>query len=70
MGGGLGGRSDGGGVGEGRGENREILSRWEDNEAKLTLGMDPNDPLAYAPGLEHHHPIMSMLGEPGGRLYI
>ena len=30
--------------------------------------MDPNDPLAYAPGLEIHHPTMSMLGGHGGQL--
>ena len=34
----------------------------------LTLGMEPNDPLTYAPGLELHHPITSKLGNPGGRL--
>ena len=31
--------------------------------------MEPNDPLAYVPGLEHHHPIMAMIGEPGDQLY-
>ena len=44
------------------------LSWWEDNIAHVTLGTDPNAPLAYAPGLELHHPIMSMLGEYRGRL--
>ena len=24
--------------------------------------IEPNSPLAYAPGMEIHHPIMSMLG--------
>ena len=36
----------------------------------ITLGMDPNAPLAYAPGLELHHPIMSNLGGHRGQLYI
>ena len=27
-----------------------------------TIWTEPNDPLAYAPVLEHHHLIMSMLG--------
>ena len=43
------------------------LNLWEDNVANATLGTEPNAPLAYALGLEHHHPIMSMLGEPGGQ---
>ena len=33
-----------------------------------TLGMDPNAPLAYAPGSELHHPTMSVLGGHGGQL--
>ena len=44
------------------------LSRWEDNVANITLGTETNAPLAYATGLEHHHPIISMLGELGGQL--
>ena len=44
------------------------MSWWDDNVANLTLGTEPNVPLAYAPGLEHHHPIMITLGDPGGRL--
>ena len=39
----------------------EYLS-GEDNILTTTLGTDPNLPLAYAPGLELHHPIMSKLG--------
>ena len=27
-----------------------------------TLRMGPNDPLAYAMGLEYHHPTISMIG--------
>ena len=36
----------------------------------LTLGAEHNATLAYAPGLEPHHPIMSNIGEPGGWLEI
>ena len=60
-------RTEGGG-GYGRGGDRDRLSQWEDNVEKLTLGTEPNAPLAYDPGLEHHHLIMSTLGYPGGRL--
>ena len=35
-----------------------------------TIGMEPNDPLAYAPGSEHQIPNMSTLGEHTGWLYI
>ena len=31
--------------------------------------MKSSAPLAYAPGLEHHHPIMGTLGDPGVCLY-
>ena len=40
------------------------LSWWEDNIANATLETEPNAPLAYAPGLEHHPPNMSTLGDP------
>ena len=66
--GGLGGGKDGGGgeyIWDGYGY---ILSQWEDNVAKVTLSTEPNDTLDYALGLAHHHPIMSTIGEPGGRL--
>ena len=33
----------------------------------ITLGTEPDAPLAYAPGLELHHPIRSMLGVHGGQ---
>ena len=56
------------GRGYGRGGDGYRLSRWEDNVANLTLGTEPNALLAYAPGLEHHHPIMSTIGNPGVRL--
>ena len=66
--GGLGGGTERGGGGDGRDGDDNILSWWENNVASLTLGMEPNDPLAYAPGLELHHPIISTLGDTGGRL--
>ena len=58
---------DGGGGGYGGGGGGYILIQWEDNEENITLGADPNAPLFYAPVLEHHHPIMSTLGDPRGR---
>ena len=36
----------------------------------LTLVTDTSAPLAYAPGLELHHPIMSEIEGHGGRLDI
>ena len=60
-----------GGVGdrwEGNGDIR--LVRWEYIVANVILGTEPNAPLAYAPGFEHHHPIMSMLVETEGQLEI
>ena len=56
-----------GGV-EGRYRNGDVLNRWEDTLANTILGTQPNYPLAYAPVLEFHHPIMSTIGYPGGRL--
>ena len=41
---------------------------WDDTVTNLILGTEPNYPLAYDPGLELHHPIMSMIGGHGGRL--
>ena len=66
--GGSGGGTEGGGGGYGRDRDRYRLNRWENNIANITLRAEPNDPLAYAPRLEYHHPIMSRLGETGGRL--
>ena len=37
------------------------LNWWEDNVSNATLWTEPNDLLVYAPGLEHHYPIMSTL---------
>ena len=57
---------------EGGGDRRDgdgdgyIISWWEDNIANITLGTETNSPLVYARVLEHHHPNMSTLGEPGG----
>ena len=36
--------------------------------ASIMLGAGPNAPLASAPGLELHHPIVSMLGGSRDRL--
>ena len=66
--GGSGGVMDGEGGGyrwDGYGDR---FNQREDNVANITLGMDTNYTLSYTPGLEHHHPIMSTLGEPGGLL--
>ena len=38
----------------------------EDTLVTTTLGTEYNAPLAYAPGLELQHPIMSNIGEHGG----
>ena len=64
--GGLGGWIDGGGEGRDGGGYR--LRKWENNVENLTLWMETYAPLAYDPGLELHHRIMIMLGEPGGKL--
>ena len=53
---------DGGEGGAGQDGYRDGLNRWEDNAANLILGMVPNVPLAYTPGLELHHQIISTLG--------
>ena len=70
MEGGSGGGADRGGGGDGQGGDGYILSRWKDNVAKLTLGTEPNTPLDYDPGLEHHNPIMISLRDPRGRIDI
>ena len=38
----------GGGMDRGRGGSRDILIRLEDNVEQVTLGTEPNAPLAYA----------------------
>ena len=51
------------GVGYGRnGDGDGQMIRWEYTVANVILGTEPNAPLAYAPVLELHHPIMNMLG--------
>ena len=40
----------------------------ENNVENVTLGKEPNYTLAYDLGLEHHHTIMSTLGETRVRL--
>ena len=67
---GCGGDEDGslGGRGDGRNGDGDGLSWWEDNISHIILGEEPNALLAYAPGLEHHHPIMSTIGVHRGRL--
>ena len=74
--GGFGGDEDGvlgGGMDGGRrriqmGRRRRHTKLGEDNTANITLWTESNDPIAYAKGLEHHHQIMGMLGDPGGGL--
>ena len=58
------------GVGDIRDGDGDGLNWWGDNVSYVTLGTDPNYPLAYAPVLELHHPIMSKLWDPRGRLEI
>ena len=53
---------------DGRGGDGYRFNQWGDNIENIALGTEPNAPLAYDPGLEHHQPIMSTFGEPGGRL--
>ena len=57
-----------GGGGDGRYSYCDGINWWEDTVANVILRMEPNHPLAYTPGLELHHPIMSTLRDPGGRL--
>ena len=44
------------------------LIMWEDTVTNAILGTDPNNLLGYAPVLELHQPIMSMLGGNGFQL--
>ena len=55
--------------GDRQGGEGDRIIRWEDNIENLTLGKEPNSPLDYDPLLEHHHPIISTLGQLEGRLY-
>ena len=65
-----GGGTDKGGLVCGQGGDGYILSWWEDNLKNVTLGTEPNAPIAYDMVLEHHHLIMSTLEEPGCQLEI
>ena len=56
------------GGGDRQGGDGYRSSQWGDNVSNLTLGTDPNVPLAYAPELEHHHQIMSILGGAAGQI--
>ena len=51
------------------GDRNGQIIRWGYTVANLILGTEPNYTLAYAPGLELHHPIVSIIGGNGGRLY-
>ena len=58
----------------GRGQERGRSDRWK-NKAKddlmvNTIGTEPNAPIVYAPGSEHHHLTMSKIGRHGYRLDI
>ena len=53
-----------------RGEINSVGNTYGIRVTNLTLGAEHNATLAYAPGLEPHHPIMSNIGEPGGWLEI
>ena len=58
-------------VGYGWDEDRDRrLIRWEVTVANAILGKEPYSLPAYAPVLELHHMIMSMIGGTGGRLEI
>ena len=59
---------NGGGGVYGQDRDRYVLNKWEDNVANINLGTEHNEPLDYAPGLGHHHPIISTLGDPGSQL--
>ena len=56
------------GWGGGVGQRQRRVNLGEDNISNITLGTEPNSPLVYALGLEHHHPIMSTLGKLEGIL--
>ena len=60
---GSGGGRRGVGGGDGRDGDRDGgIIRSEDTVANVIFGTEHNSPLAYAPGLELHHSIMSKLG--------
>ena len=66
---GLGGRTDGGGGGDGRdGDRYRKLIKWEDTAENISFGIEHNAPLVYDHRLELYHPIMSTLEEHRGQL--
>ena len=52
----------------GRGDSNAVGTTYGFRVKNATLITEPNSLLAYAPGLELRHPIMSKLGWPRGRL--
>ena len=67
--GGLGGGSDRGEGGSRQYRYRDrLLIKWGDTVANITLGLEPDSPLAYDLVLELQHLIMSMMGAHGGQL--
>ena len=59
---GAGGAGGGGGGGGGGNGDWGSISGMGQSSTLTTIGMDTNATLAYGPGMEHHHPIMSTLG--------
>ena len=51
-----------------RDRDSDRQNQWEDTVENLISGTETNVPLASAPVLELHHPVMSMLGGHNGRL--
>ena len=49
---------------------RQDIDADGENLHLITKGTEPSGPLAYALGLEIHHPTMSTIWGHGGRLYI
>ena len=45
-----------------RDRDRDTFNLCKNNTAIINLETEPNDPLVYALGLEHHRPIISKLG--------
>ena len=43
-------------------------TKAKDNLMVNTVGTEPNSPISYAPGSEHHHLTMSTIGRHGGQL--
>ena len=53
---------------EGGGKSNAAGATCRLRVTKVILGKYDNTPLAYTPGLELHHPIMSKIGGHGGQL--